>query len=114
MVLSVNELNFSQQVLESPHSVLVYFWAPWCKPCLHIQTILTAFDQKCQNPWKIVSVNADENFKLVNGYRLRTLPTLLLFEKGAIAHRIEGFQTRDELWRILNTLENRSLMLTSA
>ncbi|MEC4803971.1 MAG: thioredoxin family protein [Jaaginema sp. PMC 1079.18] len=114
MVLSVNELTFAQQVLDSPTSVLVYFWAPWCKPCLHIKPILKDFEQNCQNTWKIVSINADDNFRLVNTYRIRTLPTLLLFEKGAIAHRIEGFQTRDELRRILAALENQSLMLTSA
>jgi thioredoxin 1 len=114
MVLSVNEPTFSKQVLDSPSPVLVYFWAPWCKPCLHIQPILSSFDQNCQNRWKIVSVNADDNFKLVNTYRLRMLPTLLLFENGAIAARIEGFQKREELRRILESLDNTSLILTSA
>jgi thioredoxin 1 len=46
---------------------------------------------------KIVSVNADENLKIANAVRLKSLPTLLLFRDGEILHRVDHFTSHDEL-----------------
>jgi thioredoxin 1 len=51
---------------------------------------------RLQSEWgtslSLASVNADENFKLANQYRLQTLPTLLLFEKGQVVFRMDSFK----------------------
>lgn len=97
MVLSVIEQNFTQEVLESPIPVLVNFWAPWCGLCRNIQPLLLQFKTHCEEPIKLVGVNADENFKLSNAYRLTNLPTLLLIENGKVVKRLEDFHGRDAL-----------------
>lgn len=97
MVLSVSERTFTQEVSESPIPVLVNFWAPWCGLCLNIQPILLQFESNCNKQIKLVGVNADENFLLANSYRLKTLPTLILFEKGQPRERFDSFCGRDEL-----------------
>ncbi|NET00338.1 MAG: thioredoxin family protein [Sphaerospermopsis sp. SIO1G1] len=97
MVLSVSERNFTQEVLESPVPVLVNFEAPWCGLCRIIHPLLLQFQNQCDNEIKLVSINADQNFKLSNTYRLKSLPTLLLIDKGAIRQRLEGFRSRDDL-----------------
>ena len=51
---------------------------------------------------KLVTVNADENFKLANTYRLKNLPTLLLFEDGNLLRRLDNFSGREG---VLNSLE---------
>lgn len=109
MLLSASEPTFSKQVLESSQPIVVYFWAPWCKLCLNIQPLLLQFQSENPELLKIVSVNADENFKLVNTYRLKMLPTLLIFDRGVVIHRIEGFHGREELYR---TLEKVSACLS--
>ncbi len=97
MVLSVSERTFNQEVLESPIPVLVDFGAPWCGLCRVIQPTLLQFQAHCDGQIKLVAVNADDNFKLTNSYRLKTLPTLLLIENGIVIQRLEGFHRRDEL-----------------
>ncbi len=97
MVLSVSERTFTQEVLESPIPVLVNFEAPWCGLCRIIHPLLFQFQTQCGDQIKLVGVNADENFKLSNTYRLKSLPTLLLIENGVIRHRLEGFRGRDDL-----------------
>ncbi len=97
MVLSVSERTFNQEVLESPIPVLVDFGAPWCGLCRVIQPTLLQFQAHCNGQIKLVTVNADDNFKLSNTYRLKTLPTLLLIENGIILQRLEGFRGRDDL-----------------
>ena len=50
----------------------------------------------------MVSINADNNFQLANTYRLKNLPTLILFNQGRIIQRIEEIKGRDELIQQLN------------
>lgn len=97
MVLSVSERNFTQEVLESPIPVLVNFWAPWCGLCHLIQPLLLEFQTRSHKQIKLVTVNADANFKLSNNYRLTTLPTLLLIKDGVVMRRLDSFRGRDEL-----------------
>lgn len=97
MVLSVSEQTFTQEVLESPIPVLVNFEAPWCGLCRIIHPLLIQFKSQCKEEIKLVGINADENFRLSNTYRLKSLPTLLLIENGNVRQRLEGFKGRDDL-----------------
>ncbi len=96
-MLSVNERTFTKEVLESPIPVLIHFWAPWCGLCRLIEPLLSEIQKHGSEYIKIVGVNADENFKLSNTYRLTTLPTLILIENGKIRYRLDSFRGRDEL-----------------
>ncbi|MBD1841350.1 redoxin domain-containing protein [Coleofasciculus sp. FACHB-64] len=97
MVLSVNERTFTQEVLESSTPVLVHFWAPWCGLCRLINPLLTRVQSEWGEQVKLVGINADQNLKLANTYRLQTLPTIVLIENGKVVHRIDSFQGRDDL-----------------
>jgi thioredoxin 1 len=97
MVLSVSERTFTQEVLESSTPVLVHFWAPWCGLCRLINPLLTKVQSEWGEQVKLVGINADQNLKLANTYRLQTLPTIILVENGKVVHRIDTFQGRDDL-----------------
>jgi thioredoxin 1 len=105
MVLSVTERTFNQEVLESPVPVLVNFEAPWCGLCRVIHPLLLQFKIQCKEEIKLVGINADENFKLSNTYRLKSLPTLLLMENGNVRQRLEGFRGRDDLLLALEEIK---------
>lgn len=104
MMLSVNEESFPKLVLESSRPVLVYFWAPWCGLCRLIQPTLLSWQNDCQGAIQLVGVNADNNFKLANSFRLRSLPTLILFDQGVPVHRLEEIHSREELHQTLRAL----------
>jgi thioredoxin 1 len=104
MILSVNEKNFSQEVLNSSQLVIVDFWAPWCGLCKAIVPILLKLQSESTQPIKLVSINADDNLKLANTYRLKSLPTLLVFERGVIIQRFENFHSRDGLYQVLSEI----------
>ncbi|MGB7440437.1 MAG: thioredoxin domain-containing protein [Coleofasciculaceae cyanobacterium] len=104
MPLSAKELDFTQEVLESPKPVLVDFSAPWCGLCKLINPTLREFQSEWKDQFKLVRINADDNLKLANAYQLKSLPTLLWIERGQVIHRFEGFNGRDDLRLALEKL----------
>ena len=104
MLFSVSEQNFDREVLLSSQPVLVHFWAPWCGLCRMINPILLKIEPELERPIKLVSVNADDNFKLATTYRLKNLPTLMLFERGSLLQRLDDFQHREGLEIIIKNL----------
>ncbi|HAC65364.1 MAG TPA: thiol reductase thioredoxin [Cyanothece sp. UBA12306] len=102
---SVSDKTFSQVVLASPDPILVHFWAPWCGLCHLITPVFSQVQSEWDNPLKLVSVNADENFKLASTYRIKNLPTLILFNNGKVVDRIEDFRGRDDILRCLSLLQ---------
>lgn len=110
MAFSINERTFKQEVLESSIPVLVDFGAPWCGLCRVIQPILREFQSNWNGQVKLVRVNADDNLKLANAYRIKSLPTLLLFEDGQVIQRFDHFNGREDVRMVLKKLMINSLL----
>ena len=102
----VSEKSFKQEVINSSEPVLVHFFAPWCGLCRMINPMLNQLQSQQEKPIKILMINADENLKLANIYRLKNLPTLLFFENGYIAGRLDNFNSREG---IVSSLEKMIL-----
>ena len=112
MPSAVNETNFQREVLEVSGAVLVHFWTPWCGLCRLISPMLETMQNSSNEEIKIVAVNADENFKLANSYRLRNLPTIMLFKDGELVERLDNFNSRDRLRAALENIMNNTLSLS--
>ena len=112
MSFVVNETSFEREVLGYSRPVLVHFWTPWCGICHLISPMLETMQKGSSKPIKLVSINADENFKLANTYRLRNLPTIMLFKNGQLVEKIDNINNRDSLKTALERLMNNTLSLS--
>lgn len=99
MALAVNQLTFRQEVIESAIPVLVSFWAPWCGVCRLVNPMLSEIQAEWGDQIKLVSINADENLRLASTHRITTLPTVLLFDRGAVLCRLDQFSERNDFRR---------------
>ena len=112
MLSVISETNFQQEVLKSSGTVLVHFWTPWCGLCKLINPMLETIQENSSEQIKLISINADENFKLVNSYRLKNVPTLILFKDGKLIEKLDNFNSRDRLRLALERLTDNSLSIS--
>ena len=80
----ITDATFKQEVLESSLPVVVDFWAEWCGPCRMIAPALEEIATELQGKVKIVKLNIDENPQTPQQFGVRGIPTLLIFENGAV------------------------------
>ena len=93
---AVTDNNFQAEVVEADKPVLVDFWAPWCGPCRVIAPHLEELDAE-RDDLKIVKLNVDENPHTAASFNVMSIPTLLLFKNGAVAHQIVGALPKSRL-----------------
>lgn len=98
----ISEADFTPQVLQATTPVIVHFSAPWCGLCRLIEPLLAQLQEQYGSQLQVIAVNADESLHLATHYRLRMLPTLLVIQDGQVKHRLETFQTRDQLYQQLH------------
>jgi putative thioredoxin len=91
--------SFESDVVERSRDlpVVVDFWASWCGPCLMFAPILEKAAAEAGGSWMLVKVNTEEHPELSAQYRVRSLPTLLLFVGGEPVAESLGALTEAQL-----------------
>ena len=100
----VTDLNFEQEVLSSPVTVLVDFWAPWCGHCKNLEPVLEGLAGEFGGRIKIAKVNVDENPRVALSYQIRSVPNMLFFKNGQVVHSVAGALPRADLARHIEAL----------
>lgn len=72
---------------------LVDFWAEWCGPCKIIAPVLNEIAES-RDDFNIAKVNVDHHQQLAQKYKVRNIPTLLIFKDGKEAGRIVGVKPK--------------------
>jgi len=101
-ILEFSEKNFEQEVLKSDQPVLVDFWATWCAPCRMMEPAVNAVAEAYAGRAKVGKLNVDENLSLTSQYRIRGVPTLLLFKSGQIQEQIAGAASKEAISKMLD------------
>nr|AYR06304.1 thioredoxin [Renouxia sp.] len=90
IVPEVKDSSFQKEVLESSRLVLVDFWAPWCGPCRMVASVIDEIADEYSISVKVVKINTDENPSTATQYGIRSIPTLMMFNKGQRVDTVIG------------------------
>ncbi|HTY99879.1 MAG TPA: thioredoxin [Rhodocyclaceae bacterium] len=80
--------NFKEVVADNG-IVIVDFWASWCGPC---RSFAPTFEAESEKHPDIVfaKVNTEEQQELAAGFRVRSIPTLMVFRDQIIVYSEAG------------------------
>ena len=102
--IELNEANFDHEVLAALQPVLVEFWAGWSEASKAMAPLLENFVKDDAISVKIVRVSVEDHENLTDQYGVRAVPTLLLFNQGALQDKIVGRTTEQTLRESLDRL----------
>jgi thioredoxin 1 len=97
LVKHATDSNFDSTVKGSKIPTLVDFWAPWCGPCRAIAPVLEDLAKDYSGKVNIVKVNVDENPKTAREYSVRSIPMLIVMEKGSVRETVIGLRPKEQL-----------------
>jgi len=96
-ISSLTDDNFESELGKENKPVLVDFWAPWCGPCRALAPAVEALASEYEGRLKVYKLNVDDNPKTAARFGVRSIPTLILFQKGQVVDKLIGLVPREQL-----------------
>lgn len=95
-VLAVTEDNFDALV-ESDVLMLLDVYADWCPPCRRIAPLIEQLAVELDGRALVAKLDSEACPQLIAKLGISSLPTFIVFDKGAEVHRMVGLQSRETL-----------------
>jgi thioredoxin 1 len=95
----LNKDNFDSVTLVN-QTMIVDFWAPWCKPCKQVEPIL----EEISKEYNILvgKLNVDDFPDISQKYQISSIPTIIVFENGIRVKQITGALPKHKLVKELD------------
>ncbi len=88
--IEVSDATFERRVLSVDTPVLLDFGADWCPPCKVMIPLLEELAVEYQNKALIARLDVDNSPVTAAQFKVRNLPTMLIFKNGHVVERIVG------------------------
>ena len=88
--VALDDASFDSFISHTELPVLVDFWAGWCAPCRMMAPAFERAAEELRYQVRLVKVDTEAAPRTSVRYRIRSIPTLILFRGGQEVKRASG------------------------
>lgn len=81
--------------------VLIDFYADWCGPCKALGPVIQDVKEELGDKVRIIKIDIDKNEELAQQLEIRSIPTLMIYDKGELKWRHTGGESKNKLVNML-------------
>lgn len=94
-IINLTDKNFQHQTRNK--IILVDFWASWCGPCRMMAPVLNEIAGELKGNYHVGKVNVEQYQSLSQKFKVRGIPTMVLFKNGVEVNRFVGVKSKEFL-----------------
>ena len=91
-----------QKVICSSTPTLVEFYGTWFMPCRTMSPIIDELKNLQKDRLSVVKIDVDKNLEITNQFKIKSVPTLILYKSGEIVWRKSGVMSINEILALVN------------
>jgi thioredoxin 1 len=80
-------MNKFETLINSEKPVLIDFFATWCGPCQTMIPVLDKLKTLKKSSLTIIKIDVDKNQALANRFKIKSVPTFMIFKEGKMLWR---------------------------
>ncbi len=97
MAQVISSAQFQEKVLDADKPVMVDFFATWCGPCQALASTVEEVAEDMGDSAYVYKVDVDQSPDIARAYRIMSVPTIIVFENGAVKNQSLGAQPKSAL-----------------
>ncbi len=96
--------QYDAKVIGADKPVLVEFYDTRCGTCQRLAPVLSELEKEYAGRIRFRGIDVDKAKALFRAHGVKITPTLLLYKDGKVVKRVVGYQSKDSLTRLLDSL----------
>jgi thioredoxin 1 len=103
--MEINSVEL-QQKIKNGEKVIVEFWGTWCQPCLAMKPIFEKVSKENTSKVQMYTMDIDLNKEIAIGFGIRSIPTIKVFNGGAVIDTKIGLLSENQINELVTELIN--------
>ena len=99
-IINYDGEDFDNEIILQTGLTLVDFYAIWCGPCQMLLPVIDEIATEAEG-FKVGKINVDEQPELASQFKVRTIPTLMVFKNGEVVNKSIGVIPKDEILKLV-------------